>query len=290
MTPQRTRIGTTPMPDAYAGAPEPQVGGSAGAATPTTRSAHLTVDPGFVRSALRRRLADDWAVQINACAWRRYTLMKPFLPCGPINALNIGTGGGVETVRLLRRGNWVTTIDIDAATARRTRARAERWGCADRHEGKVGHVLQVDITGPFQLVLMAEVLEHIADDFGALRRIADWLAPGGRLVLSTPTASYGMLPGDRLSVDEDGGHVRPGYDGPELDAMLARLGLVTLRRVYNSGVGCCWQHRLERRLRGHTATRPLGYAFGLACRPLMPLFDAIPYRRSDQITLATKLP
>jgi len=241
------------------------------------------------RQALLRLLADRWAVQIDAYSWRRYTLMKRFLPRGPISALNIGTGGGVETLRLLQRGNRVTTIDIDHPTARRTRARAERWGWAERHTGTVGHVLQVDVAGPFQLVLMAEVLEHIADDFAALRRIAGWLAPGGRLVLSTPTASDGMLPGDTLSAREDGGHVRPGYDGPELDAMLARVGLVTLRRVLHGGTACCWQHRFERRLRSG-ATRPLGYAFGLACRPLMPLLDAVRYRPSDQITVAVKLP
>lgn len=253
----------------------------------------LTALPADSRSpyaALRRQLTDRWAVQIDAYAWRRYALMQRFLPRGPINALNIGTGGGVETLRLLRRGNRVTTIDIDQAAARRTRARAERWGWADRHEGKVGHVLQVDVDGPFQLVLMAEVLEHIADDFGVLRRIAGWLAPGGRLVLSTPTASDGMLPGDTLSIREDGGHLRAGYDGPELDAMLARLGMVTLRRIYHCAVACCWQHRIERRLRASAATRPLGYAFGVACRPLMPLLDAVRYRPSDQITIAAKLP
>lgn len=242
------------------------------------------------RAAVLRLLADRWAVQIDAYAWHRYALMKPFLPRGPIRALNIGTGGGVETLRLLRRGNRVTTVNIDDVTARRTRARAERWGFADRHQGTVGHVLHVDVAGPFQFILMAEVLEHIADDFGALRRIAGWLAPGGRLVLSTPTASNGMLPGDTLSEREDGGHVRPGYDGPELDAMLARLGLVTLRRIYNGGVACCWQHRIERRLRGRSATRPFGYGFGLACRPLMPLLDAMRWRASDQITIAAKLP
>jgi SAM-dependent methyltransferase len=267
------------MPTTYPAAPDVTAVG-AGAVAPAAS----------VRSAAVRLLADRWAVQIDAFAWRRYALMKRFLPYGPIHALNIGTGGGVETIRLLRRGNRVTTINIDQLAAARTRARAERWGFADRHEGKVGHVLQVDVTGPFHLVLMAEVLEHIADDFGALRRIAGWLAPGGRLVLSTPTASHGVLPGETLSVREDGGHVRAGYDGPELDAMLNRLGLVTLRRIYNCGVACCWQYRLERRLRGVRVTRPLGYAFGVACRPLMPLLDAVSIRPSDQITFAAKLP
>lgn len=281
------------MPKGYPAAPDTTVADADTGAprhAPTEAGTPASAASASLRSAAIRLLADNWSVQIDAYSWRRYALIRPFLPHGLINALNIGTGGGVETLRLLRRGNRVTTVNIDHVTAKRTRARAERWGYADRHEGKVGHILQVDVTGPFQLVLMAEVLEHIADDYGALRRIAGWLAPGGRLVLSTPTASDGMLPGDTLSVREDGGHVRPGYDGPELDAMLARLGLVTLRRIYNSGIACCWQHRVERRLRASGATRPLGYAFGMACRPLMPLLDAVRIRPSDQITIAAKLP
>ena len=260
----------------------------ASAPQPAMSAARPLLGRRSLRGSALRLLADRWAVQIDAYAWRRYALMKPFLPRGPIDALNVGTGGGVETLRLLRRGHRVTTIDIDPVAARRTRARAERWGCADRHRSKVGHVLHVDVVGPFQLVLMAEVLEHIADDLGALRRLAGWLAPGGRLVLSTPTASDGMLPGDTLATSEDGGHVRPGYDGPELDAMLARVGLVTLQRIYNCGVACCWQHRLERRLRRRSALRPVGYAFGLACRPLMPVLDLVRHRPSDQITIAAK--
>lgn len=244
--------------------------------------------PNTLRDIMLRLFADRWAVHIDAYAWRRYSLMKPFLPAGPIAALNIGTGGGVETVRLLRRGNHVTTIDIDPVTARRTRARAERWGMADRHIGAVGHVLKVDVTGPFQLVLMSEVLEHIADDYGTLKRIAGWLAPGGRLILSTPTATHGVLPGDTISATEDGGHVRPGYDGPELDAMLRKLGLVTDDRIFNGGAACCRQHLIERWLRHRKSTRIAGYALGMMCRPLMPILDAIPYRLSDQITIATK--
>jgi len=241
------------------------------------------------RDAGMRFLADRLAVQVDAYTWRRYTLMKPFLLRGPIRALNIGTGGGVETLRLLRHGNYVTTIDIDLPTARRTRERAEWWGFADRHDGKIGHVLQVDVSGPFDLVLMSEVLEHVADDFGTLGRIAAWLAPGGRLVLSTPTASHGMFPGDTLSTHEDGGHVRAGYDGPELDAMLERAGLVTDRRVYNGAIATCWQHRLERRLRARPITRATGFAFGFLSRPLLPLLDLVPYHASDQITVATRV-
>jgi 2-polyprenyl-3-methyl-5-hydroxy-6-metoxy-1,4-benzoquinol methylase len=238
--------------------------------------------PASVRRAAIRLLADRWAVQIDAYTWRRYALIERFLPYGPINALNIGTGGGVETVRLLRRGNRVTTINIDDVTARRTRARAARWGYADRHEGIVGHILQVDVTGPFQLILMAEVLEHIADDFGALRRIAGWLAPGGRLVLSTPTASDGMLPGDTLGA-RDGGHVAPAMTvRARRDVGAARAR--DLRRIYPPGShaagstassGACAAPPLAAR----SATRS---AF---CRPLMPR-SSVGICPSDQITIA----
>ena len=71
MTSQRTQIEATPMPDTYAGALAPRAGASAAAAPPTPISAHLTVGPRFLRSALRRRLADHWAVQIDAIPDRR---------------------------------------------------------------------------------------------------------------------------------------------------------------------------------------------------------------------------
>lgn len=251
---------------------------------------HIALQCPRLRAALVQLFADRVAIQVDAYTWRRYALIEPFLLRGPLRALNVGTGGGIETLRLLARGNSVTTIEIDAETARRTRARIERSGYGDRHVGTVGHVLAADVDGPFMLVLMGEVLEHIEDDFGALRRVASWLAPGGRLILSTPTASYGMLPGDRLSAHEDGGHVRPGYDGPELDAMLSKLGLITLRRIYNGGWVASRQYITERRLRGRRATRLAGYLFGLLNRPLLPLMDCVAYRPSDQITIASKLP
>ena len=135
---------------------------------------------------------------------------------------------------------------------------------------------------------MCEVLEHIADDLAALGRLSEWLTVGGRLILSTPTASYGQLPGDTVSLEENGGHVRVGYDGPELDEMLHEVGLSPLLRVYNGNGLVQWHHLLERRLRRGPATRPLGYAFSLLSRPLLPLLDLVSFRPYDQITVAVK--
>lgn len=271
------------LPDSHPAADTAALGAAPLRRAPRARRA----SPGaHLPRAVLHAAADRLALQIDAYTWRRYGLIRRFLLRGPIRSLNVGTGGGVETLRLLRCGNRVTTIEIDPETAQRTRQRAERSGYGDRHVGAVGHLLEVDVSGPFDFILMGEVLEHIMDDRAALRRLAGWLAPGGRLILSTPTAADGVLPGDVISDREDGNHVRPGYDGPELDAMLAEVGLVTQQRIYNGSQPACRQYLLERRLRARR--RWLGLAFGLACRPLMPLLDAVPNRPSDQITIATK--
>jgi SAM-dependent methyltransferase len=244
----------------------------------------------MLRDRVYSLVADRLAPQVDAYTWRRYAVIEPFLVAGPVRALNIGTGGGIETLRLLRRGNHVTTVELNEYTAAHTRERVERAGFGDRHVGLCGHVMEVPLEGPFHVILMSEVLEHVQDDLGTLRRLASWLEPGGQLVLSTPTASWGMIPGDTLSVSEDGGHMRAGYDGPELDAMLADVGLTTIRRVFACGWGAAQQHVMERKLRGNRLTRPLGIAFGLASRTALPLLDAVPLRPTDQITLATKRP
>ena len=243
----------------------------------------------MLRDVMYHWLADRLAPQIDAYTWHRYSMVAPFLIHGPIDALNIGTGGGIETLRLLDCGNHVTTIEYDRGNADRTRDRVIRSGYAERHVGLYGHILNVELDKTFHLILMSEVLEHVMDDAGALRRLAGWLKPGGRLILSTPTASHGQLPGDTLSVVEDGGHVRVGYDGPELDAMLAQVGLVTQKRVFGCGAAVAAQLTFERVVRARSS-RVVGPALGLVSRPLMGALDLVPLRPTDQITLATKLP
>ena len=238
---------------------------------------------------IRTKVLDDWALHLDALTWNRYRQVEPFLIRGPIDSLNIGTGGGVETVRLIRRGNHVTTIEISNETASKTRARVVRAGFGERHEGLVGHVMSVDLKRKFHPILIGEVLEHISDDKGTLARIADWLLPGGRLVLTTPTASFGQLPGDTQSLVEDGGHVRVGYDGPELDQMLLDVGLKPIRRVFNSNAIVAYNHVLERALRRYAPIRPVGIGFSIMSRLTMPIADLVSLRDTDQITIAVKI-
>jgi SAM-dependent methyltransferase len=241
-----------------------------------------------LRDRARTIVLDRISPQLGAFTWYRYALTGQSFVGGPARFLNIGTGGGIEALRLLRKGNHVTTIEIDSVTAARTRARIERNGFGSKHVGHAGHVLSVNVVGPFDGIVMCEVLEHIKDDVRTLERVSQWLAPGGRLIMSTPTASYGQLPGDEVSLVEDGGHVRVGYDGPELDLMLADVGIAPIRRIYLGHRMTRWHIRLERLLQARRATVPIGLGFSLASRPFMPLLDSIPGRPLCQLTVAIK--
>ncbi|HWQ11758.1 MAG TPA: glycosyltransferase [Roseiflexaceae bacterium] len=103
--------------------------------------------------------------------------------------LDCGCGMGVYLMMMarLRRLN-LYGVDGDVA----------RLEWAER-EGVQARLSSVDIhhlpfaEGSFDKVLMSEVLEHLADDRGALKEVFRVLRPGGTLALSVPHANYPFL-------------------------------------------------------------------------------------------------
>jgi trans-aconitate methyltransferase len=75
----------------------------------------------------------------------------------------------------------------------------------------------------FDLVVCADVIEHIADDEAALRNIAAMTATGGYAVVAT-------LQGRMRRFEADIGHMR-NYARGELEAKMARAGLIPERVI-----------------------------------------------------------
>jgi 2-polyprenyl-3-methyl-5-hydroxy-6-metoxy-1,4-benzoquinol methylase len=75
-------------------------------------------------------------------------------------------------------------------------------------------------------VICLEVIEHVLDDVGLLRSIAERTRVGGRLLLTTPTAGHSPLyrESHHVSAVEDGGHVRYGYSASELRRVVEQAG------------------------------------------------------------------
>ncbi|MDF5756424.1 class I SAM-dependent methyltransferase [Spongiactinospora sp. TRM90649] len=147
--------------------------------------------------------------------------------------LDLGAGGGRHAFEVLRRGADVVAFDQDAAELESVAAMFVAMDKAGEvPEGASGDTLVGDALdmpfedATFDVVIAAEVLEHIPDDTAAMREIVRVLKPGGRLAVTVPS----FLP-ERVcwALSEDyhtapGGHVRI-YTLAELSAKLKSAGL-----------------------------------------------------------------
>jgi 2-polyprenyl-6-hydroxyphenyl methylase/3-demethylubiquinone-9 3-methyltransferase len=101
------------------------------------------------------------------------------------SALDVGCGAGLLVEPLARLGAKVTAVDASAEliSVARSHAAAMRLEI-DYRAGAVE-----ELKGSFDLITCMEVIEHVADPAAFLRALAQRLAPGGLLILSTPNAT-----------------------------------------------------------------------------------------------------
>jgi SAM-dependent methyltransferase len=158
-----------------------------------------------------------------------FALLEPYL--GP-KVLEVGAGHGSFT-ELLSAGRHVTATDLSERCVEVLRARfagnpAVTVALADLASSAAG--------GPYDSVVLINVLEHIADDDAALDLIRSLLVPGGRLVVWVP--AFMQLYSD---FDRRIGHYRR-YHLPGLRAQLVAAGLSVddIRYVNSVGAAAWW--------------------------------------------------
>lgn len=125
--------------------------------------------------------------------------------------LEVGAGEGALGARLARRYDYVG-VEPDE----RSRARARE---------RLGTLLEALPDESFDLVCAFEVLEHVEDDAGELRRWRERIRPGGWLLLSVPAHERRFGAADRRV-----GHFRR-YDPERLAALLTETGFENSRLV-----------------------------------------------------------
>lgn len=103
-------------------------------------------------------------------------------PLADKTALDVGCGAGLLTEPLARLGAHVTGIDAAPELIEAARTHAGQAGLAIRYVA--GEVATLDQR--FDLVTALEVVEHVADPAAFVRQLAEKLAPGGLLIMSTP--------------------------------------------------------------------------------------------------------
>lgn len=137
--------------------------------------------------------------------------------------LEIGVGSG-EFLRLLG-GLGFSGTGIDLSDKAVSQARKMVSGL---HGISIRRGDFRDLSMKFDMVVALEVLEHIKDDVGALKKMHDLTRKGGYVLLSVPAhqRKWG-------SADEFTGHVRR-YERDELRKKLEKAGFA-VKLVYNYG-------------------------------------------------------
>jgi 2-polyprenyl-3-methyl-5-hydroxy-6-metoxy-1,4-benzoquinol methylase len=108
----------------------------------------------------------------------------------PQRILELGCSAGLMTQILHRRGHRLTGIEIDPKAAALAESSTEYIIVGDLDDDGPDDVLaRLDDT--YDVVLAADVLEHLRNPLGCLRRAVGALAPGGIVILSIPNVAHG---------------------------------------------------------------------------------------------------
>jgi len=100
--------------------------------------------------------------------------------------LDYGGGAGYMAVRCAERGARVTLVDAEPNALETARLLGAKHGVADRIHTICDQAFPPGVIGErFEVILLKDVIEHIADDEGLLRSFARCQPQGGQLLVST---------------------------------------------------------------------------------------------------------
>jgi len=179
----------------------------------------LRGDPADALTRLRARLLRR-RLRWDVPAWR-----------GRGRYLDVGCGSGGSIGAAKALGWRVAGIEVDEAAA----AKARRFS----DQIYVGDVLTADVSpGAFDVVSAFHVLEHVPDPVALVRRMLEWLAPDGLVIVEVPNAGgLGAAIFGRA------------WSGLELPRHLSHFTPASLTRAVEQGGGrvlWCWHQAKPR--------------------------------------------
>jgi SAM-dependent methyltransferase len=192
----------------------------------------------FEGSVLGQRLFFGLLHLVFLRSWYvRRTLKRLLAETPSARILDAGTGFGQYTDWILRRfpEARVVAIDIKQDYLDRLSAYLSKAGLADRAEVRFGDLTQLEEFGPFDLIISVDVMEHIEEDVQVFTHFHRVLAPGGALVVNTPSDQGGSNVSGEGESSFIGEHVRDGYGVPEIEGKLSQAGMEMERAEYGYG-------------------------------------------------------
>ena len=102
-----------------------------------------------------------------------------------LSLIDIGCGGGLMAEPMRRLGFEVTAVDASSENIGTARAHAEEQGLDIAYRAATVEQVEAEGAGPFDVVLVLEIIEHVADPQAFIRACSRLMAPGGILVAAT---------------------------------------------------------------------------------------------------------
>lgn len=147
----------------------------------------------------------------------------------PAKVLDLGCSDGALGQRVRSFGHHVTGVDSEHIDG--VEARLDEFVQADLESG-----IPSSVAGGYDIVLCADVLEHVRDPLKLLSEAAEQLAPGGSVVASVPNFAHwyprlrtflGLFDYDRRGI-LDNTHIR-FFTRRSFERLIADAGLVVVR-------------------------------------------------------------
>lgn len=191
--------------------------------------------------------------------------------------LEVGAGpGSISRVLKHRFGCHVTAVELDPAAVRELETFCDRVYRRDLNQEDWADALAGDAA--FDVVIAADVLEHLIDPLAALRSLTALLSADGHVVVSLPNATHSGLVATLLEGNFrygdwgllDRTHVR--FFGPRnVDALLEAADLDIVAREYvtrpplQTEFADCWS-RLDPEQRAALSRRPDGNVYQIVVK------------------------
>lgn len=203
--------------------------------------------------------------------------------------LDAGTGFGQYAWFVARSfpGAHVHAIDVKPEYLERARRFVEKTPQRRRITFAQDDLTDLKVDGPFDLILCVDVMEHIEEDEAVLSHFVRVLAPGGHVIINTPSDKGGSDVQEESDRSFIGEHVREGYSPEEMEAKLRRAGLEPAKSLYTYGPygSAAWRMLIKRPLQwigvswATLALLPFYYAVVL---PAGVLLHALDMRRENE--------
>jgi 2-polyprenyl-3-methyl-5-hydroxy-6-metoxy-1,4-benzoquinol methylase len=103
--------------------------------------------------------------------------------CNRVLEIGCGRGGNADWFRQ-HGATWIAGIDLDRRSAEQAATRFDSVLVGD-----VSDLLD-ELDDRFDLIVCADVLEHLADPWAVVGRLRELAAPGGRIVASIPNVRF----------------------------------------------------------------------------------------------------